>query len=58
MFPGTVVTMNGDCEAQMDKAVNSIKDLCRVIKHCAWEIGTTVLFVVVLVKFLLYEVAR
>src|SRR5215469_10403479 len=58
ILPWYVVVMNGDCEAQMDKAVNSIKELCRVIKHCAWEIGTTVLFVVVLVKFLLYEVAR
>jgi hypothetical protein len=50
--------MKGDCEAQMDKAVNSIKELCRVIKHCSWEIGTTALFVVVFVRFLLYEVER
>jgi hypothetical protein len=50
--------MNGDCEDRMDKTVSSIKDLCRVIKQCAWEIGTTVLFVVVFVRFLLYEVER
>ena len=42
----------------MDKWDDLIRDICQKVKRGTWEIGTTLLFVVLLVKFLLYELGR